>query len=244
MLPPSVKKYFYRAILKIWAILHLPKYLFVADTNILLPAWYWQVAIPARIDTTQISYTGMKRNRGKYFYEPIEAPHFKDLLKGRKIFFDVGANIGYYSYLAAASGVEKIVAFEFMEEYASFTRKVFEIKSIQGDVINRGVGNPAEQTRYFDPTASVAGKTISLDEFSKENNIYPDIMKMNIEGYELDTLRNVHEILLRKPTIDISIHPRFLEDRGQNVQQLLDLLAGYGYKIIWVVCDTYFMRAD
>ncbi len=67
---------------------------------------------------------------------------------------------------------------------------------------------------------------------------------MDIEGYELDALRNAHEILLRKPALDISIHSSFLLSRGQSTEDVLTLLGGYGYRIIWSGGDTYFMRAD
>lgn len=243
-LPLPVKKFYYRLKLKAWAVFRLPQYLYVADTDFTIPARCWQVAIPCRIDTTKICYTGMRRDKARMFYEPIEFPFFKELLVGRQVFFDVGANIGFYSYLAAAAGVKKIVAFEFMQEYASFTKRAFERNKIPGEVINKGVGNPNQKAMYSDPLAGVSGELLSLDEFAKNHDTYPDIMKMDIEGFELDALRNAHEILLRKPTIDISIHPDYLADRGQSDREVLDLLTKYGYRIIWSGGDTYFMRAD
>jgi len=244
LLPSFVKRFYYRLKLKAWAILRLPRYLNVADTNLTIPAWCWQVAIPCRIDTTQVCYTGMRRDKARMFYEPIEFPFFKELLVGRQVFFDVGANIGFYSYLAAAGGVKKIVAFEFMKEYASFTKKAFQRNQIPGEVVNKGVGNPNQEARYSDPLAGVTGELLSLDEFAKNHDTYPDILKMDIEGFELDALRNAHEILLRKPAVDISLHPAFLEARGQSADQVLELLASYGYRTIWSGDNTYFMRAD
>jgi FkbM family methyltransferase len=243
-LPGEVKKYYYRAKLTLWAWFYLPKILYVADSEVAIPARCWQVAIPCRIDTTQILYEGRKRDRGRMFYEPVEAPYFKELLIGRKTFFDVGANIGYYSYLAAAAGVKRIVAFEFMREYAKFTSEAFKLNHVPGEVINRGVGKPGEETSYSDPLAGVSGPTLSLDEYARENNVYPDIIKMDIEGYELDALRNAHEILVRKPVIDISIHSSFLVGRGQSAEDVLNLLEKYGYRTIWSGDDTYFMRAE
>jgi len=243
-LPPFVQKFFYRLKLETWAVFHLPQYLYIADTDFIIPARCWQVAIPCRIDTTQICYTGMSRDKARMFYEPTEFVFFKELLVGRQVFFDVGANIGFYSYLAAASGVKKIVAFEFMQEYASFTRNAFMKNKIPGEVINKGVGSPNQMASYSDALAGVSGELLSLDAFAKEHDIYPDLLKMDIEGFELDALRNAHEILLRKPALDISIHPALLDDRGQSAGAVLDLLAGYGYRIIWSCGDTYFMRAD
>lgn len=103
-LPLGITRFLYRLKLKLWAMLYLPRYLVVSDTSITIPAWHWEVAIPCRIDTTRICYTGWRRDRAHMYYEPEEVSLFKNLLIGKKIFFDVGANIGTYSYLAAEGG--------------------------------------------------------------------------------------------------------------------------------------------
>lgn len=239
-----VKKYYYRTKLTLWAHVYLPKTLYVADSDVAISARCWEVAIPCRIDTTEVRYQGRGRDTGRLYYEPGEVPYFRELLKGRNTFFDVGANIGFYSYLAAAAGVRKIVAFELTPEYATFTRESFKRNRISGEVVNQAVGNPLGRASYSDPLAGADGEALSLDEYARTNNAYPDIIKMDIEGYELDALRNAHEILLRKPALDISIHSSFLLSRGQSTEDVLTLLAGYGYRITWSGDDTYFMRAD
>lgn len=225
----TLKCWYYRLKLTLWAIMHAPRKLYIAGTHYFVPAWHWQVAIPLRTETTQL-----RGNR--IFYEPAEAPHFRELLKGRTVFYDVGANIGYYSYLAAENGIKSIVAFEFTPAYSSFVKKGFEINKIPGVVVACGVGNPGEY--------SASGKLISLDAYAKETGVYPDVIKMDIEGYELDALRNAHEVLLRKPAIDISIHPLFLKNRRQSEKEVLNLLAGYGYRVVWSGSGTYFMEAS
>jgi FkbM family methyltransferase len=167
----------------------------------------------------------------------------KILKDDKKAFFDVGANIGWYSFLAADAGVERIVAFEFMNEYANFISENFKKEGIPATVVKKGVGAPNRFEKYSDPLAKTSGALISLDEYAKVNNIWPDIMKMDIEGFELDALRNAHEILLRKPALDISLHDRFLLDRGQSENEVLSLLSSYGYKIVWQGGGTYFMVA-
>jgi len=128
-----------------------------------------------------------------------------------------------------------------MKEYADFTSANFSRNKIHGTVVNKGIGNPAAAAKYADPLAKVSGELISLDEYAKANNVWPDIMKMDIEGFELDALKNAHEILLRKPALDISLHDRWLEERGQSEDEVLELLRSYGYMTIWQGGDTYFM---
>jgi FkbM family methyltransferase len=237
-------RFYYRVRLTIWALLSLPKYLHVGNTNFSIPAHNWMVAIPCMIGSTEVRYVGRFRNRGRYFYEPLDYPHFLGIVSGKKVFFDVGANIGWYSFIAADAGVERIVAFEFMKEYADFTSKNFIRNNILGTVVNKGVGNPKQFANYSDPLAKIGGSLISLDEYAKENNLWPDIIKMDIEGFELDALKNAHEILLRKPALDISLHDPFLKERGQSADEVLELLRNYGYKIIWEDLSTYFLVAD
>lgn len=236
-----MRRAYYRAKLTLWAIFNLPKYLHIGNTDFKIPAHNWMVAIPARIDTTEVRYFGRHRSFARYFYEPIEYQYFMEIVRGKKVFFDVGANIGWYSFIAADAGVERIVAFEFMKEYADFTSANFRRENIPGTVVNKGTGNPTEAADYADPLARISGELISLDEYAKANNIWPDIMKMDIEGFELDALRNAHEILLRKPALDISLHDKWLEDRGQSAGEVLELLSSYGYKTIWQGGGTYFM---
>jgi hypothetical protein len=236
-----LRRAYYRGRLTLWAIFNLPEYLHIGNTDFKIPAHNWMVAIPARIDTTEVRYFGRHRDFARYFYEPIEYEYFMEIVRGKKVFFDVGANIGWYSFIAADAGVERIVAFEFMKEYADFTSANFRRENIPGTVVNKGAGNPTEAAEYSDPLARISGELISLDEYSKANNIWPDIVKMDIEGFELDALRNAHEILLRKPALDISLHDRWLADRGQSESEVLELLSSYGYKTIWQGGGTYFM---
>ena len=218
---------YYRAKLTLWAIFNLPSQLHIANTNYKIPAHNWMVAIPARTDTTEVKFFGMHRDFARYFYEPIEYQHFIEIVREKKVYFDVGANIGWYSYLAAHAGVERIIAFEFMNECANFISENFRKQNIPATVINKGVGSPSVIEKYSDPLAKTSGALISLDEYAKANNVWPDIMKMDIEGFVLDALRNAHEILLRKPALDISLHDRFLLDRGQSENEVLSLLSGY-----------------
>lgn len=237
-------KFYYRLKLALWAFFHLPRKLKIANTKYEFSAHNWQVAIPCRTDSTLLQYEGRFRNIARMIYEPNELPQFEQMIKDKKCFFDVGANIGYYSHIAAANGVKNIIAFEFMPEYSNFLSKSFKSNRITATLVNRGVGDPTTSLLYGDPLAShTTNKLVSLDQFAKEHNLYPDIMKIDIEGAELDALKHAHEILSKKPDLDISIHPVFLREKGQTEQEVLSLLEKYGYKVLWTASDTYFMSA-
>lgn len=174
------------------------------------------------------------------WYEPNEHPHFVSMIKKGDIFFDVGAMIGYYCLLAAGHGASKVFAFEIIEEYTKFIRRTFKENNINGEVFNCAIGGEGE-VLFEDTLARNKAKTIQLDTIAQSVG-YPTVMKMDIEGYELDALRTAEELLKRKPRIDISIHPLYLEKKGQLEYNVIELLNNYGYKKLWQYQDTHFYQ--
>ncbi len=231
------RRYYHRIRLTLWSVFHLPKKLFVADTNLFFPAWNWQVALLCKVPSTIIQ-------NGRMTYEPIEREHFLGLLEKGDIFFDVGANIGYYSLLAAGHGAKKVFAFEILDEYASIAEKAFKLNHIDGEVIRCGVGKGDTPISFNDSLAGKSGRTpLALDDFSKKSGMYPDVIKMDIEGFEGEALQYATEILKRKPSIDISVHSKFLEEKGTSGEAVLSLLAGFGYRVQYEYGGTHFMKA-
>lgn len=245
LIPNVFLIFYHRARLYQWARKNLPKRLYIADTDYQIPGWAWQVAIPCTIDTTQIHYTGSNRQTARMFYEPIELPLFKKMISGKRVFFDVGSNIGYYCCIAASMGVEQVFGFEFTKGYATFSQQnVISKNNISGKIYNIGIGEQGCNSTYSDPLNVTHGKMTSLDGLAEELGLFPDAIKIDIEGFELDALRGAAKVLSRLPDLDISIHAEFLEERGQSAQEVLDLLSRYGYKTLWSQGDTYFMSCN
>ncbi|MEW6408118.1 MAG: FkbM family methyltransferase [Patescibacteria group bacterium] len=178
----------------------------------------------------------------KMFYEPEEYEYFVKIAKGKKIFFDLGAHIGWYCLVANGLGVEKSYAFEIVDSFADIAEKNFRLNNIKGGVFRVALGIPGEIYNFKQSIYSGTKKTVSLDEFCEAHKVFPDIIKMDIEGSELDVLRSMHNILSRRPALDISVHPAFLKEKGQSDDEVFVLLKKYGYEIIWAKNDTYFME--
>lgn len=219
----------------LWTTFKFPAELFVADTNAKLLVHNWPAAALLKVDTTKVE-------GGKMFYEPSEYPYFVKMIKGKKVFYDVGAFVGWYSLIAASCGVTDAVAFEIIPELAKLTQKNFALNAIGGNVVCAPVGKGGERSSYQSNLVASSGQAISLDEYAEAHNLWPDAMKMDIEGAEYDALLGAQKVLSRKPALDISVHPDFLRERGHSAQEVLDILAGYGYKIVWSFGDTYFME--
>lgn len=158
--------------------------------------------------------------RGEKFLEDraFLGPHIK---KGMTV-FDVGANIGYFTYYlcreTGASG--RVFSFEpdadnfrelsdnilandigfcypFQTAVGAFDGAIPFAYGFNGHV-DTGVG------------AEANCKIISLDSFVKEHSISQiDLVKIDVEGYELDVLMGMSQILTRKrkPVLYVEVHP-------------------------------------
>lgn len=230
-----LRPYYHHVRLFLWATFKFPGKLLVADTDAKMFIHNWPAAALLKTETTKVE-------NGRMFYEPSEYPHFLKMVKGKKIFYDVGAFIGWYSLIAASCGSTNVVAFEIIPELAKLTQKNFALNALNGSIVCAPVGKGGEQSSYRSNLVASSGKAISLDEYAEAHNLWPDAIKMDIEGAEYDALLGAHRVLSRKPVLDISVHPEFLQERGHGAQEVLDMLAGYGYKIVWSGENTYFME--
>lgn len=73
-----------------------------------------------------------------------------------------------------------------------------------GELGNNDFRNVSERTH---DTPSV-----KLDDFCKSNNIYPDLINMDVEGAEFEVIKGAETVLkTRRPLVYISIHTEFMK---------------------------------
>ena len=129
-------------------------------------------------------------------------------------FFDIGANIGIYSLIAASTRNVKVFAFEphpytlslLRENIAInfFEKRVNAVQCALGELngqINL-TDNPGSAVNHILENNENAQKGISVkqirgDTFCQEENIIPHAMKIDVEGYENSVLRGFESILDR-----------------------------------------------
>lgn len=52
-----------------------------------------------------------------------------------------------------------------------------------------------------------------IDDWCQRNNVFPDLITMDVEGAELEVLRGAEQTLrTHRPLVYVSIHPQFIED--------------------------------
>ncbi|MBW3577888.1 MAG: FkbM family methyltransferase [Actinobacteria bacterium] len=178
---------------------------------------------------------------GELIYEPAETAVFRDLISPNSVVFDVGAHIGYYSLMAAAihSSV-RVFAFEILDRFASEIARHASRNSLasQIEIIPEPIGKTGAPVAYESFAGYGRKQATSLDDFCFQRGLRPDVIKMDIEGYEVDALNGANWILREaRPTLIVSIHPAMIINLGSEPGALLDILRAHQYAIFRLAGD-------
>jgi FkbM family methyltransferase len=155
------------------------------------------------------------------------------------VVYDIGANVGFYSLLAAhLSGPEgKVYAFEPLHRNVEFIYRHITLNRLENiEVFEAAVSDQAGEA-FFDPGVSIATghlsesgtvrvRQVCLDEMLAEGTIAPpDTLKVDVEGAEYAVFQGAKNMIEdHRPLI-------FLDTHGRDVHALtIELLAGYGYQ--------------
>lgn len=158
---------------------------------------------------TNGSYHNRLKVKGRYEQPVMEA--LAKRVTEDTVFWEVGAAIGYFS-IAMAGLAQKVVAFDTKEP------------SLQK------LEESSERNNYDNVTA-VRGKVggeVDLKEYE-----LPDVVLMDIEGWELTTLQSSTSLLKEQPVWIIEIHePRSHNDYRDenNPDKIQQLFQNYGYQ--------------
>jgi FkbM family methyltransferase len=164
-------------------------------------------------------------------YEKELGNILKKIIKPQDIFLDIGANIGYFSLLVANNvPTAKIFSFEPMKELFEKLEKNVLINGFKNiKAINIAIGNVNEDRELFLSGTDNLGmssfkqpenfsgqkekvKVVTIDEWFKTSGLSRiDIIKIDVEGYELSALKGMKEVLQNfKPLVIVEINPATL----------------------------------
>lgn len=178
------------------------------------------------------------------------------LCKQGDVVIDIGTNIGYV-LLNFAKGVgSEGYVYGFEPNPITYTKCLENIrlnKFSNINVSNVGLGDIQTEgeisilhadnrgTAFIAPISSSRNNTkvniITLDYFVQNHNIQRiNIIKIDVEGYELNVLRGAQTTLKKfKPTLFIEMDDNLLRRQNTSPEQLMTFIEGFGY---------YIMRAD
>ncbi len=192
------------------------------------------------------------------FYQGVSEPKtyefIKNTLKKGDVFYDIGAHLGEFSILASDLIGEKgeVHAFEPIPTIYQFLQKNLEInriKNVQSHplVVSNKTGK-VEFEVFSEPSISrisqntiqiknqiiqkISVDSITLNQYV-ENNKFPNLVKIDVEGAELLVLKGMSNILSLKkdkaPVIILELLESNFKNFNYEPTDILKFLSHYGY---------------
>lgn len=187
-----------------------------------------------------------------------------EALEGNAVFIDVGANCGYYSSMAARRlRAEGATVISFEPSSREYIRLVWAVEnnehrcdwltfncavgsSVGTARLSCGVGHTG-MNRVMGENSTRAKTTVvpivTLDSvlegmFAKARTI--DLIKIDVEGFEMEVLKGAVGMLSRKlvKKLCIEITDKFLKTNGSSKEELYKFMSEFGYTA-WVNSDEW-----
>ena len=156
--------------------------------------------------------------------------------KSGEVVYDIGSQYGDWTVLWAKKYSAEVYAFEALESNVSAIWDNIYVNDLYGkvSVINSFIGNGFTLSFERRGDMRVAGlsnvfseRSDRLDDLVKEYDFKsPDIIKIDVEGFELAVLEGAEDILLKKPRIIIETHSKLLRKACERL-----LTEYYGYTL-------------
>ena len=166
------------------------------------------------------------------------------LNKKVKCFFDIGANYGTHSMLFLLNDI-KTISFEPNPECTKRFGELAKYNNMHCHIENTALGDTKSVKTLFFPSYetwngslianhtssekinTIAVHVTTIDEYTTENNIFPDLIKIDAEGYELNILKGgTHLFKTFKPLV---IFESLKKDNRNEVFHFFDNI---NYRII------------
>jgi FkbM family methyltransferase len=219
----------------------------------LLDILTFKKGIVRHINGMKIRFTPRWSRYFKDNYEQENYQFVKDQVKQGMQIIDIGAHIGLFSVctsqLVGPSG--KIISFEPTLGTFDLLKNTLRLNDCT-NVIPRdeAVGStPGKATFYVsDAIAGCNSNSLvkinekgqagyevtitTIDNICRDYNLKPGLVKIDVEGAELDVLKGATNTLkTARPLIILGLHPGFIKTKGDSLKEIWDVLTGNNYKV-------------
>jgi FkbM family methyltransferase len=186
------------------------------------------------------------------YYEKSETELVRSIVKEGMIVVDVGANIGYYTLLAAqlVGKTGKVFAFEPDPYNHSLLSKNTKIngysnvvtvqkavysnsKNVELHLDKRNLGGHSLSTANVHEDKSVTVPATSLDDFFEKAHLKISLVKIDVQGLETTVIEGMDRIVRENRDLQIILEfwPWGLQNAGSSALTLLNKLGEYGFML-------------
>jgi FkbM family methyltransferase len=186
-------------------------------------------------------------------YEQDTFSYFEKCIRPNQTILDIGAHIGLYSvfFSKKLQGTGRVICFEPTPGTFAILRNTVQLNALKNCTLVNAAIAEKSGTLKFNLTSkdgegsnanslvqtersvnSTEVKVYSIDDYCREENLKIDVLKIDVEGYELNALIGAEETFKNdKPVGILALHPASIKQLGQSLEQIWDLLLTYGCKI-------------
>jgi FkbM family methyltransferase len=181
-------------------------------------------------------------------WNPEEYGAFRTAVRPGSTVLDVGANVGAYTLLFAqwVGPAGRVTAFEPAPASIAGLRRQLELNGLTGrvEVVQAAVAGTVGMASFecdgasganalatgVSHTRTITVSTTTIDEFCTARGLHPDVIKIDVEGAELDVLRGARRTL-QAPSIEVFVefHPSAWALRGITPESMQSELAAQGF---------------
>jgi FkbM family methyltransferase len=201
-----------------------------------------------------------------HYHERYEAALVARLLEPDDSFWDIGANVGYFTLVAATALNRRgqIVAFEpgrnayarlteniSLNPYKNITTYPVAVSDREGEAVLHVAGDIADSSASLFPAGGdQAGqevcRTVALDQVLRAEGLRPPtLIKLDAEGAELAVLQGGRALIEASPPMFLmEMEEKNLAAAGASKAAIQQFLAGYGYRAAHLSKGRWYATAE
>jgi len=188
------------------------------------------------------------RRMAMFDFEPTTSEALRKFLRPGMVFFDVGAHIGYFTLQGArlVGKTGRVYSFEPEDKNYSFLEKNTKINGYGNIVTTKtAVSNVSGRaTMYIGQDTGLHSlkikskrksqvKTVSIDDFCRKENISRiDLVKIDVEGGELDVIEGMRTAAKNNKKIGmiVELNPAVLSESCATAEGLVKMMESVGFR--------------